>query len=92
MDNPIIKLCGSTLKWVNNIKHLGIHLESNLRETTEKKSDMVQRVNTVLVTLGNSKDNIISKVFHSQCAHIYGAQAWRFEDKAVEEFHVGDVE
>ncbi len=27
-----IQLCGSTLKWVDHVKHLGNHLESNLSE------------------------------------------------------------
>ena len=63
----------------------------NLRETTEirmKKSDMIQRVNTTLVTLGVGNDKVISKIFNTQCAHFCGAQAWRFEDSAVEEFQV----
>ena len=79
VDKPTVQLSGATLKWVDKVKHLGNHLESNLREVSEirmKKSDMIQRVNTVLVTLGRSKDRVISKVFNSQCAHFYGAQAW----------------
>jgi hypothetical protein len=86
---PEVQLHGATLKWVNKVKHLGNHLESNLRETTEitmKKSDLIQRVNTLLVSLGGSKDCILSKVFNSQCAHFYGAQAWNFEDKVVSVF------
>ncbi len=71
------------------MKHLGIHLESNLREVTEirmKKSDMTEMVNTVVLSLGKSNDMIICKVFNSECTHFYGAQAWRFGDKAVKEF------
>ncbi len=77
-----------TLKWVDHVKHLGNHLESNLCEVTEirmMKSDMIQRVNIVVVSLGKSNVLIISKVFNSQCTHFYGAQAWRFGDKAVKE-------
>ncbi len=51
-----------------------------------KKSDIIQRVNTLLVTLGQSTDTIISKIFTSKCAHFYGAQAWNFKDKAFEDF------
>jgi hypothetical protein len=86
---PNVQLCGITLKWVDNVKHLGNHLEYNLRETKEvtmKKSDLIQRVNTLLVTLGRSTDTIISKVFTSKCAHFYGAQAWNYKDKALEDF------
>ena len=91
LDKPRVELCGTPLSWVDRVKHLGIHLEYNLRETTEirmKKSDMIQRVNTTLVTLGVGNDKVISKIFNTQCAHFYGAQAWRFEDSAVEEFQV----
>ncbi len=89
VHKPDIQLCGSTLKWVDHVKHLGNQLESNLSEVTEirmKNSDMIQRVNTVVVSLGKSNDIIISKVFNSQCTHLYGAQAWRFGDKAVKDF------
>ncbi len=51
-----------------------------------KKSDLIQRVNTLLVTLRRSTDTIISTVFTSKCAHFYGAQAWNFKDKAFEDF------
>ncbi len=50
------------------------------------KSDLIQRVNTFLVTLGQSNDTIISKIFTSKCAHFYGTQAWKFKDKAIEDF------
>ncbi len=89
VHKPDIQLCGSTLKWVDHVKHLGNHLESNLSEVTEimlKKSDMIQRVNSVVVSLGKRNYMIICKVFYSQCTHFYGAQAWRFGDKAVKEF------
>ncbi len=50
-----VKLFGAMLKWFDNVKHLGNHLESNLSETkdvTMRKSNLIQRVNTLLVTLG----------------------------------------
>ena len=78
LDKPRVELCGTPLSWMDRVKHLGIHLEYNLRETTEirmKKSDMIQRVNTTLVTLGVGNDKVISKIFNTQCAHFYGAQA-----------------
>ncbi len=84
-----VQLCGATLKWVDKVKHLGNHLQYNLckaKEVTMKKSDLIQRVNTLLVTLGRSTDTIISKVFTSKCAHFFGAQASNFKDKALEDF------
>ncbi len=84
-----VELCGAMLKWVDKVKHLGNHLQYNLceaKEVTMKKSDLIQRVNTLLVTLGRSTDTIISNVFTSKCAHFYEAQAWNFKDKTFEDF------
>ncbi len=84
-----VKLCGSMLKWVDKVKYLGNHIQYNLCETNDvsmKKSDIIQRVNTLLVILGLSTDTIISKVSTSKCAHFYGAQPWNFKDKAFEDF------
>ncbi len=75
--------------WVDRVKHLGNDLDSYLSEVTEirmKKSDMVQQVNTVVVSLGKRNDMIIAKVFNSRCTHFYGAHVWRFGDKAIKEF------
>ncbi len=47
-----VKLCGAMLKWVDKVKHLGNHLQYNLceaKEVTMKKSDLIQRVKTLLV-------------------------------------------
>ncbi len=77
---PDIQLCGSILKWVDHVKHLGNHLESNLSEVTEirmKESDMIKRVNTVVVSLGKGNEVIVSKVFNSQCTYFYGARQLR---------------
>ncbi len=57
-----------------------------MTEIRINKSDMIQRVNTEVVSLAKGNDMIISKVFNSQCTHFYRAQAWRFGDKAIKEF------
>ena len=86
---PSVHLKGSLLQWKDQVKHLGNYFESNLRECRDvrmKKSDIIQRTNSVVVTLGRSKLEVIRKVFNSQCAHFYGTEAWRFSDAAVAEF------
>ena len=86
---PDISLNGVKLKWVDSVKHLGNYIDSDLRERTEirrKRSDLVGRVNSMVISLGNSRDEIIRKVFNSQCAHFYGAQAWCYEDNCVHDF------
>ena len=86
---PDVHLKGTLLQWKDEVKHLGNYFESSLRETKEvrmKKSDVIQRTNSVVVNLGKSKVEIVRKVFNSQCSHFYGTEAWRFSDSAVKEF------
>ena len=88
---PTVKLCGTTLQWVDSVKHLGNTLMNTLDDSVDirhKKGDLVQRVNTVLATLDGSEDSIIKKVFNSQCVHLYGATTWNFNNKAFKEFTV----
>jgi hypothetical protein len=90
-EKPTIKLCGTELKWVDTVKHLGNYLDCRLREKTEivrKNGDLVQRVNNLLVSLGRVPDEVVKKVFNTQCAHFYGAAAWNFNDNSVREFQV----
>ncbi len=60
------------------------------KEVTMTKSDLIQRVNTLLVTLRSSTDTIISMVFTSKCTHFYGTQTSRtmpletFKDQGVD--------
>jgi len=56
------------------------------KEIRMKKSDMIQRVNTVLVSVGCTQIEIIRKLFSSQCTYFYGAEAWKYADKSVAEF------
>ena len=75
---PIVHLNGKELAWVNDVKHLGNYLECGLREAKKirvKKSDLIQRTNTVLVSLNGGSIDIIRTLFNSQCAHFYGAEA-----------------
>ena len=88
---PEVCLAGVPLVWVESVKHLGNQLDSDLSEKTEirnKKGDLINRVNKVIATLENSSDNIKIKLFNSQCAHFYGAQAWNLTDKAVDSFQI----
>ncbi len=79
------------LQWVDMVKHLGNYRDANMKEETEirrKKGDLIQRVNNMLVSIGKSSDAIVRKAYNIQCAHLYGAAAWNFRDKAVSEFQI----
>ena len=89
MYEPAVYLSGSRLSWVKEVKHLGNYLNSNLTEDKDvriKKGDLIQRVNSVLVSLGCSDVNILRKIFNTQCAHFYGTEAWNFSDRSVPSF------
>jgi hypothetical protein len=86
ISEPAVYLSGSKLCWVKEVKHLGNYLNCNLSENKEvrvKKGDLIQRVNSVLASLDCSNINILRKVFNTQCAHFYGAEAWAFSDRSV---------
>ena len=89
IQKPLIRIDGIELSWVDEVKHLGNYLHYRLCESKEinaKKGDLIQRVNTVLASVGSSDIRIMRKVFNTQCAHFYGAEAWRFTDKSVSGF------
>lgn len=90
-NKPLIKLCGSEIKWVETFKHLGNIIAENLSEEPDvkhKKGDLIQRVNSVLSTLDGSSDEILRTVFNSQCSHLYGTSIWNFHDKSMKMFEV----
>ena len=86
---PSVHLNGEELSWVSEVKHLGNYLESGLRETKEirmKKSDLIQRTNSVLLSFCNGNIDVIRTVFKSQCTHFYGAESWQFTDRSFPDF------
>ena len=84
---PEIHLSGTPLKWVKSVKDLGIFVDSDLR-VRHKRGDLIGRVNTMMANLGKCPDNVIRKVFNTQCVHLYGAQAWNLTDGAIKDFQV----
>lgn len=68
------------------MRHLGNYIEYNLNESGEisrKRGDLFGRVNSMLGNLQGMPSNILLRVFESQCCHLYGCQAWRLCDTAV---------
>ena len=88
-SKPDIYLCGDKLMWVDSVKHLGHKIMYNLSETEDvrmKKCDLFNRVNSVVATLGTCPDNVLRKIFSTQCAHLYGTVIWSFSDKSVVDY------
>ncbi len=68
---------------------IGNYLDTTMKEETEirrRKGDIVQRVDNMLVSTGLNSEAVVRKAYTTQCAHLYGAVAWIFRDKAVSEF------
>ena len=86
---PELTLNGQTLKWDKQAKHLGNVISSDLDEHQDvrhKRSDLVGRVNTVSGNLYELSNDIIMKMFSSQCCHYYGTQTWQFSTSTVGHF------
>ena len=58
------------------------------KEISAKKGDFVGRVNTLQATVGGANDEILTKLYSSQCRHFYGSKAWQFDSKFVSQFHI----
>ena len=42
----------------------------------------------MMANLGKCPDEVIRKVFNTQCGHFYGTQAWNLTDSAIKDFQV----
>ena len=72
------------------MKHLGNVLNYNLDESADvtlKRGDLVSRVNKMIGSLHGASDNVLMKVFGSQCCHFYGTSAWMLNDRNISQFH-----
>ncbi len=73
-----IILSGETVKWLSKTKHLGTIIRCDLKEIddiTRKTGDFICRVNNTLVEFRKAPDKVISDLFNSKCAHLYGCKA-----------------
>ena len=87
---PQMMLGHMQLEWTRQAKHLGNIVSSTLDERQDvdrKKSDLFGRVNTMLGNLHGVSENVLIKVFNSQCCHLYGVPTWQLSNKCVNEFY-----
>lgn len=85
-----LSLANSALEWSQVVRHLGNFLESNLSEATEiqkKRGALFGQANAILGTFAGIERTTTSRIFHSQCAHYYGSQAWNLCDRHVQSFY-----
>ena len=75
---PTLYMNDKALPWVKSVKHLGNIVTWDLREVEEiskKRCDFIGRTNSLLANFKSIQKEIISRVFLSQCCHMYGSQA-----------------
>ena len=87
---PRITLSGFNLSWVKHVKHLGNYMSNNMTEDYEirmKRNDFIRKTNTVIANYGCTPEDVLLKMFKTQCCDFYGSQAWNFNDHNVHSFH-----
>ena len=70
------------LSWVKSVKHIGSIVTWDLREVEEiskKRCDFIGRTNSLFANFKSILKEILSRVFLSQCCHMYGTQAWALD-------------
>ena len=78
-DPPPLYMNNVVLKWTKSAKHLGSIVTYDLKENEEinhKRNDFIGRANSVISNFKHVDKNVSSRVFMSQCCHLFGSQAW----------------
>ena len=91
-DNmPQVVMNGEYIKWSDTAKHLGNIVsadQSDYAEIHAKKCDFIGRTNSILANFKTIPRAVCSRLFMSQCCHLYGCQAWSLDHKMLEPFLV----
>ena len=79
------------LAWTDTMKYLGCFLTKDLSEGKEiqmKCGELAGRTNTLLSNFGGASVAVLSKLFTTQCSHLYGVETWSLKDPSVRNFVV----
>ena len=85
-QKPEMSLNSEALSWAECVKDLGNHIRSDLSEAKEiqrKQGSFIGRTNSLLIKYSDANPEVLMKLLSSYCTHLYGAQAWNFNDKNV---------
>jgi len=78
-DDDKVYLDGTSIDWVDRIKHLGNTLNVKLNDVNDsdcKRCLFNASVNKLLGNYGGIQTNILCKLFRSYCCSCYGSQLW----------------
>jgi len=85
--NYSMKLCGQTMEWTSEVKHLGNIVTHNLDEYKEfqtKIGQFIYQVNYLKSNFYNVSLRVLVKLFNAYCCCFYGCQAWNLKHKLIE--------
>ena len=88
-DPPPLYMNNVVLKWTKSAKHLGSIVTYDLKENEEinhKRNDFIRRANSVISNFKHVDKNVSSRVFMSQCCHLFGSQAWLSDSQCIKSF------
>ncbi len=74
-----IRLEGKVLEWTTSIKHD----LSESDEITHQQGDFIGRFNGLLARYHDATPKVLMQLTCSNCTHLYGSQAWQFNDTNV---------
>ena len=84
---PPLYMNNVVLKWTKSAKCLGsiVTYEEN-EEINHKRNDFIGRANSVISNFKHVDKNVSSRVFMSQCCHLFGSQAWLLDSRCIKSF------
>ena len=74
------------IEWVNQIKHLGNHIDYNLNDSidcTHKKSKFISQVNKLCANFGCLQMSVLIRLSNTYCCTFYGSQMWQVNSQSL---------
>ena len=84
---PVFKFCGTQLKFVVSVFHLGNILSTNLcdsEDVTQKCRDMLVKTNTLLSCFHQLNPSILTRLFQTYCLSLEGAALWNVANHSLQ--------
>ncbi len=81
-----IRLEGKVHEWTTSTKHVGNYIRNDLSEYDElrhKQGDFIGRFNGLSARYHDATHEVLKQLTSSYCTHLYGSQAWQFNDTNV---------
>ena len=87
--DSLAMLNDSPIQRVDRARHLGNIISDDLQEAGEiekKKGDMIGRTNLLCASFRHLSLEARNRLFHLQCCHMYGCQAWDLRNRSIPAF------